>query len=66
MNRNTDIATITKQLFAANKVVLFPHINPDGDSTGSCEALCLALREAGVECYVCADSYPKYPLHLLQ
>ena len=64
MNCNTDIKTIAKQLFSAKKVVLFPHINPDGDSTGSCEALCLALREAGAECYVCADSYPKYMKHI--
>ena len=64
MNCNIDIRTIAEKLFSAKKVVLFPHVNPDGDSTGSCEALCLALREAGVECYVCAGDYPKYMKHI--
>ena len=64
MNANTDIQTIADKLFSAKKVVLFPHINPDGDSTGSCTALSLALRGAGVECYVCAGEYPKYLKHI--
>ena len=64
MNTNTDIRTIAEKLFSAKKVVLFPHINPDGDSTGSCEALSLALRQAGVECFVCAGDYPKYMKHI--
>ena len=64
MNRNTDLKTIAEKLFAAKKVVLFPHVNPDGDSVGSCSALSLALRQAGVECYVCVGDYPQYMKHI--
>ncbi|MGX8774947.1 MAG: DHH family phosphoesterase, partial [Bacillota bacterium] len=64
MNKNTDLKTIAEMLFSAKKVVLFPHVNPDGDSTGSCAALSLALRSKGVECWVCAGSYPSYMKHI--
>lgn len=64
MNSNITIKEITEKLFGAKKVVLFPHVNPDGDSTGSCAALSLALRQAGVECYVCSGEYPKYLKHI--
>lgn len=60
MKKNTDIKTIAEKLFAADKVVLFPHVNPDGDSTGACAALSLALRGAGVECWVYTKKPPKY------
>ena len=48
MKKNTDIRTLSDKLFSAKRVVLFPHENPDGDCTGACTALSLALREAGV------------------
>lgn len=64
MNRNTDIKTISETLFSAGRVVLFPHINPDGDSVGACAALSLALRGAGVECYVCSGPAPQYTHHI--
>ncbi len=43
------IATIMKDI---NSVLLFPHINMDGDALGSCSALCLALRSLGKKAYV--------------
>ena len=64
MNCNTDIKKISETLFSAGKVVLFPHIHPDGDSVGSCAALSLALRGAGVECYVCSGPVPPYTQHI--
>lgn len=33
-------------------ILLFPHINMDGDALGSCTALCLALRQMGKKAYV--------------
>ena len=39
MKKNTDIKTLSDKLFSAQRVVLFPHENPDGDSTGACTAL---------------------------
>ncbi len=33
-------------------ILLFPHINMDGDALGSCSALCLALRSLGKKAYV--------------
>ena len=33
-------------------ILLFPHINMDGDALGSCSALCLALRSMGKKAYV--------------
>jgi phosphoesterase RecJ-like protein len=43
------IATIMKDL---DDILLFPHINMDGDALGSCTALCLALRQLGKRAYV--------------
>lgn len=33
-------------------ILLFPHVNMDGDALGSCSALCLALRSLGKKAYV--------------
>jgi len=43
------IATIMKDL---DGILLFPHVNMDGDALGSCSALCLALRQLGKKAYV--------------
>ncbi len=43
------IATIMKDL---DGILLFPHINMDGDALGSCTALCLALRSLGKKAYI--------------
>lgn len=51
MKNNTfeEIGNIIKK---ANKILLYPHVNMDGDTLGSSAALCKALRNAGKECYV--------------
>ena len=51
------IATIMKDI---NSVLIFPHVNMDGDALGSCSALCLALRSMGKKAYVMvAEPVPK-------
>ena len=60
MIKNIELNELWKELSTADKVVLFPHVNPDGDATGSCVALCLALREQGVDCTVCSGKTPDY------
>ena len=43
------IATIMKDL---DGILIFPHINMDGDALGSSTAICLALRQLGKKSYV--------------
>ena len=52
MIKNIELAEIAKRIFDAKSVILFPHVNPDGDAIGSCVALCLALRQKGIESWV--------------
>ena len=33
-------------------ILIFPHVNADGDAVGSCTALCLALRSLGKKSYI--------------
>lgn len=49
---NNTFEEIGKALSAGHKILLFPHINADGDTVGSCIALCRALRQAGKECWI--------------
>lgn len=60
MIKNIELKELWEDLSTAENVVLFPHVNPDGDATGSCAALCLALRDQGVNCVVCAGKIPDY------
>lgn len=60
MVKNIELIELWEHLSTAKKVVLFPHINPDGDAMGATSALCRALREQGVECSVCVGSTPEY------
>lgn len=55
MVSNGTLKEIGEALFAAESVILFPHENPDGDALGSCIALCTALREKGIDCWVLID-----------
>jgi len=43
------IATIMKDL---DGILIFPHINMDGDALGSSTAICLALKQLGKKAYV--------------
>ena len=43
--KNDSIKTIAKVLSKAESILIFPHVNLDGDALGSCAALCGALRK---------------------
>ena len=60
MVNNIELRELWEHLSTAKSVVLFPHVNPDGDAMGATAALCRALREQGVECRVCAGRAPDY------
>ena len=61
MKQNHSIEEIAKQLLDAGTVILFPHIQMDGDALGSCAALCKALRSAGKETVILVeDAVPEY------
>ena len=52
MNKIIDILT------NCNEVTISGHINPDGDSIGSCFALALSLKKMGKKVNVLLDPYP--------
>ena len=51
MKNNTfeDIANVIAE---KDHILIFPHINMDGDALGSAAALCKALRDLGKTCYI--------------
>lgn len=52
---------IVNRLRDANNILLFPHINMDGDALGSSVALCLGLRSLGKRCEILLeDEIPEY------
>lgn len=52
---NNTFGEIAAEISKSKKIVLYPHINMDGDTLGSCVALCCALRNAGKECHILID-----------
>lgn len=54
--QKTTIKQAAKLLVDSQSVALFAHTNPDGDTVGSCVALCLALRSIGRNCQIFCDS----------
>lgn len=61
MKKNNSMKEIGEQLLAANSVLLFPHINIDGDALGACVALCEALQNAGKRAAILVeDEVPEY------
>lgn len=57
--KNNTFAEIAAVLSASEKILIYPHINMDGDALGSAAALCKGLRSKGKECYVLLeDSIP--------
>lgn len=61
MKQNNSMKEIGEQLLAADSVLLFPHINIDGDALGSCVALCRALRDAGKKAAILVEEeVPEY------
>ncbi len=56
MIANASLKEIGEILAKADKVLLFPHENADGDAIGSCVALCRMLRMMGKDAYVLTDT----------
>lgn len=52
MMKNDSLKIIGNKLEEAHSILLFPHVNGDGDAFGSCAALCHVLRRMGKECFV--------------
>ena len=46
---------IIEKVKAADRILVYPHVNMDGDAAGSAKALCLAFRKIGKECFVYCD-----------
>lgn len=60
--KNNTFEEIAKIISKADKILLYPHVNMDGDTLGSSVALCKALRKAGKTCYVLIED--KIPANL--
>ena len=54
---NNSFREIASEIEKAKKIVLYPHLNMDGDALGSCVSLCRVLRDRGIESHVfiCED-----------
>ena len=50
--KNNSLKEIAGKISEAKSIMLFPHVNPDGDALGSCAVLCEALRKLGKETWV--------------
>lgn len=58
---NNPAKVIGEKLLSVNSVLLFPHVNMDGDALGSCVALCKSLRMLGKKCNILiAEEIPQY------
>ena len=55
MSKNCTLEEIAALLLAQNKLVLCPHVSPDGDALGSTLALKMALEKAGKKVTVMVD-----------
>ena len=53
--KNNTFEELAAVLLQAEKILLYPHVNMDGDALGSCTALCRALRKMGKNCYVLVE-----------
>ncbi|MBR5229935.1 MAG: bifunctional oligoribonuclease/PAP phosphatase NrnA [Firmicutes bacterium] len=52
---NNTMKEIAEVLLNARSVLIFPHINMDGDAAGSAAALCRTLRTRGKDCWVLTE-----------
>lgn len=50
--KNNSFQEIAKIIDKKHRILIYPHINMDGDALGSAAALCKALRDMGKECYI--------------
>ena len=59
----TSLMEISQRLLEARTVLIYPHINMDGDALGSSVSVCKAIRQMGKESYVIIEEAP--PANLL-
>lgn len=52
MKENSSYKTLAEIINSSHNILLFPHINIDGDAMGSSVAMCIALRNMGKEAYI--------------
>ena len=58
---NNPIEVIAEKLLSVDSVLLFPHVNMDGDALGSSVALCKTLRLLGKKCNILIEEeIPQY------
>lgn len=50
--KNNSLREIAQKIREAKSILLFPHVNLDGDALGSCVALCKALRSLKKEAWI--------------
>ena len=50
--KNHSFSEIAEQLKKAESVLIYPHVNMDGDALGSAAAMCRALRQMGKTSYI--------------
>jgi len=61
MISNASLEKIGTLLSAAQSIIIFPHLNVDGDALGSSSALCRALRNMGKEAWILLEEdVPNY------
>lgn len=53
--KHSNFEEVAKAIKEAGSIVLFPHVNPDGDAIGSSVALLLAVRKLGKKCTILVD-----------
>ena len=63
---NDSLSVIAEVLLSAEKTVLYPHENMDGDALGSCVALALALRQKGKDALILIDEKITYDLAFME
>lgn len=60
MKQNNTFREIGEQLLAAETILIYPHVNMDGDALGSAAAVCRALRDLGKTSYILIeDAIPR-------
>lgn len=59
MSFKDSYSQIATKMRIADRVLIFPHVHPDGDALGSSSALCYALRKIGIEAWILVEEpYP--------
>ena len=65
MRQNHSFREIGEKLLGAGSILIYPHVNMDGDALGSAAAICRTLRDLGKACYILIeDDIPRNLLFL--